>query len=130
MICQLKNNRQYYCYVGCGLPKWHYGEIPENYTEELTHSETMFIDLCNLVHHIPYKTFFNKRAYLQHDVFTHRIYADELKSVTVQHCYVETNITHYSLHSLCEMLTWKDYIDFCKDNDMSNYMIYYENIST
>lgn len=115
VVCTLKDGRVLQAYVN-EKHLFRYGEVPENYKKELIHKETMFVDLCNIVHYVPYKTIFKKRPFLTSNVFNKRIYADELKNVVIYYSFQKIDVSYFSLDKICEFLSFREYADFLCDN--------------
>lgn len=67
---------------------YHYGEIPDDRTEDFISHETVFYDLMRtLCVYNSEKTIFRKRVYLNIVQFSQRIYKDELLAFDIQHKY-------------------------------------------
>lgn len=114
VVCTLKDGKVLKAYVN-ERHLYRYGEVPENYKEELIHKETMFVDLCNIVHYVPYKTIFRKRPFLTASVFNKRVYADELESVVIYYSFQKIDVSHFSLDRICGFLSFSEYADFLYD---------------
>lgn len=67
---------------------YHYGEVPDNYTEDFMCQDTVFEDLIKTLYIFgSNKTLFKKREYINIAQFNSRIYKDELSSFDIQHKY-------------------------------------------